>query len=392
MHWNCLRHRWGSLHFPALRSYLPALLLILVASASCEQTGVLTLGTTMEGDRIFDITGMSGDGSVIVGTMSFKRTTAKSITAPFSTPLETQAFRWTAAGGIEPLGFIGPANFNTSKAEAISANGRVIIGESSSPDDIQPFRWTPTGRFAPLNTPPDSFARVRVADVSSDGSVVVGNATVNEVQARAFRWTPFTGYQILDVPFLLESDTIQANFVSDNGRVIVGHISDGRSSRIFRWTAGSGAVVLDNPTDRSSRSKALDLSGDGSTIVGFFGGTGEAEPFRWTQAEGFVNLGGLPGELVKGMPRATSFNGSVVVGMTAVGESDFSYTPFIWDARNGMRTILSLLSEEDAALLKNWRLESADLISADGRTIAGLDRNSEGVVDVWVVRLSHPLL
>ncbi|MCG8405378.1 MAG: hypothetical protein MI923_09290 [Phycisphaerales bacterium] len=378
MHWNCFRCRFSSLSY---RWVLPTLLLTLVTGTSCDRTGVLTLGTGPDGDRIISLAGISGDGSVIVGTIPFideKRDSGLSFAQ------ETQAFRWTAGGGIEPLGFIGPADFNESVAGAISANGRVILGYSSSPEGNQSFRWTRLGGFAPLETPSDSINFAAATGLSSDGSVIIGRAmTKSPSRFMAFRWTERDGYQFFNVPSL-EKESAWATDISNDGRVIVGLVSMA-GDRTFRWTAETGAVVLDDFTENCG-STPFDISGDGSTIIGqLCRNSNDPAPFRWTEAEGFVTLGGLPGERESGSARATSYNGSVIVGTTRINERDS--TAFIWDAVNGMRTILSLLSEEDLALLEGWSLESADLLSADGRTVAGLGRNPEGNRDIWVVRL-----
>ena len=383
MHRNCFRRRFSPLDFLVLRCSLPALLLILTGT-SCDQVGVLTLGTASDGNRIISIGGMSADGNVIVGTMPFvDENPFKQSRSDLSFIQETEAFRWTAAGGIEPIGFIGRTDFNISRAHSISADGRVIIGESSSPDGAKPFRWTRFGGFVPLEAPSDPIEFVSPYGISGDGSVIVGLAILKSNEEKAFRWTQFGGYQLLDDP-TLENRLAAANLVSDNGQIVVGRIGIGPRTRTFRWTAVSGAVLITDSTDNTPANRAFDISGDGSTIVGWFGQIGETSPFRWTQEEGIVSLGGLPGQRERGVAFATSFDGSVIVGVTNAGSDSAA---FIWDAVNGMRTVLSVLPEEDAALFEGWSLHSAQLISADGRTIAGVGTNPDGIQDIWVVRL-----
>jgi uncharacterized membrane protein len=69
---------------------------------------------------------VSADGSVIAGQVR--------------TPTEIQAFRWTAATGLVPLGFLPNGSPRQSYPTAMSDDGSLIVGVSTSADDSA-FIW-----------------------------------------------------------------------------------------------------------------------------------------------------------------------------------------------------------------------------------------------------------
>jgi probable HAF family extracellular repeat protein len=133
---------------------------------------------------------------------------------------------------------------------------------------------------------------------------------------------------------------------------------------------------------------AYDVSGDGSTVVGeLWLNNNEHHAFRWT-------LGGvqfLPNDAVA---RATSFDGSVVVGQAFWPDTD-TQAAFRWTAAGGMQR-LPLLDAFDVsddgnvvvAYALRWttsgtidnvsggRVASAEGVSADGQTVVGWYQSS----------------
>ena len=99
-----------------------------------------------------------------------------------------QAFRWTAGGGLVGLRF--GASFDSTTGRAISSDGSVIVGSawSNFPGigtkwSSQAFRWTADGGMVGLgDRRPDRSGWATA--VSADGSVVVGNG---------FRWASQDG-------------------------------------------------------------------------------------------------------------------------------------------------------------------------------------------------------
>jgi probable HAF family extracellular repeat protein len=95
-----------------------------------------------------------------------------------------EAFRWTAVGGIVPMGFLPtlPTQTRFSSAEAANADGSVIVGESSSANTggngYEAFRWTSQGGMQPLGDLPGAAFQSWAYAVSADGGIVVGRGSV----------------------------------------------------------------------------------------------------------------------------------------------------------------------------------------------------------------------
>src|SRR5436853_45359 len=100
-----------------VRAALCALWILTTASRAAYAASTAALGY-LPGDNYSSATGVSADGSVIVGASA------------------NQAFRWTAGSGLIGLGYL-PAATNSS-AVAVSGDGSVVVGTSGN----QAFRWT----------------------------------------------------------------------------------------------------------------------------------------------------------------------------------------------------------------------------------------------------------
>jgi uncharacterized membrane protein len=101
-----------------------------------------------------------------------------------------QAFRWTEATGIVPLGDLPGGEFY-SEALDVSADGSVVVGQSivTGPLGFRAFRWTEETGMVAL-PPVPGVANFEVAyGVSGDGNVIVGRG--------AFVWDAFHGSRSL---------------------------------------------------------------------------------------------------------------------------------------------------------------------------------------------------
>jgi probable HAF family extracellular repeat protein len=123
-------------------------------------------------------TGVSGDGSVVVG-----------VAEPYE---GYEAFRWTSEGGVwidgDPFG--GP-----SYANGVSADGSVTVGWSASPSGREAFRWTNDDGMVGLGMLPGHVSS-EARGVSGDGSVVVG-ISYSDDDGESFRWTSGGGMEPL---------------------------------------------------------------------------------------------------------------------------------------------------------------------------------------------------
>jgi probable HAF family extracellular repeat protein len=143
----------------------------------------------------------SGDGSVVVGGNLFGDTGAD------------EAWRWTAATGVQSLGFITGAPAKPGKRHAYP-----MSAAHSEKGDAK-LGTAPEGFF-----PPQAYAFA----VSDDGKVVVGGSGIFPVR-HAFVWTQATGMVLLSdyaaahgVTIPTGWDLSSANAVSADGQVIAG--------------------------------------------------------------------------------------------------------------------------------------------------------------------------
>lgn len=207
--------------------------------------------------------GISGDGSVVVGACEFSQ----------STGLFGQAFRWTAQGGMQGLGYTRPGG-TMSRAHAISRDGSTIVGYSQSDGfggPVEGFVWREGAGIQALPNVPGWTGWTQASAVSADGSVIVGQADAPTGGVHAVRWTA-AGIQDLGVvPGYTNSLALS---VSGDGTVIGGRLS---SDTAFVWTTSTGILQLSDYLASSGISvppnlklaSVLAISDDGRTFAGY---------------------------------------------------------------------------------------------------------------------------
>ena len=166
------------------------------------------------------------------------------------------AFRWTEIEGVQDLGFISNDD-QRSKANAVSADGRVVVGWSAN----EAFRWTASGGIQGLG----ELSSTALA-TSADGSVIVG---VGDTGLGAFRWTETEGLHALG------SSLQTACAVSADGSIVVGG-SLSSSVGAFIWDEVNGMRNLESVLENDfgldltgwTLKQATGISADGLTIVG----------------------------------------------------------------------------------------------------------------------------
>ena len=324
--------------------------------------------------------GLSGDGRILVGR---------------GTPSQ-RAWMLDDQFDASFIGLPGSAAF------AASADGSVIVGEADSQPGIQAFRWTAAGGMEGLGDVPGFFFGSSAADVSDDGSVVVGTGTPGPLEStEAFRWTPATG--LVGLGSLPGGDQTSTAFaVSGDGTVIVGGSGSNRTigedREAFRWTQAGGMQALGDLDGGAFASGAVGVSADGSVIVGQGVSGFGPEAFRW---EGGVMtpLGDLTGGNFWSLATDVTADGRIVVGTGAVRIADAGFDffhPFVWDAQNGMRDLLVVLNDLGLAL-PNLEPTVATAISDDGTVIAGFGASAfrtpagDTRTEAWIAVLAEPV-
>lgn len=239
-----------------LRPAAVALAAALLPAISPAADGLFDLGTL--GGTSSGATAVSADGKVVVGQAD--------------TPIGSyHATRWSGSA-IPDLGTLGGRN---SSATAVSADGSVVVGNSDITSNAasHAFRWTQSVGMADLGTLGGGPSSANA--VSADGSVVVGDADTTFFKGvyHAFRWTQTGGMADLGT---LGGMYSYANAVSADGRVVVGYADTGNAQRAFRWTQASGMQSVEQWLAANGVTVAPELatrsataaSADGSVVVG----------------------------------------------------------------------------------------------------------------------------
>jgi probable HAF family extracellular repeat protein len=303
--------------------------------------------------------GVSADGSTVVGED------------------RGVAYRWTAVGGVQPLGPL--EGVDSTIGTAVSADGSVVVGYDQNGAG---FRWTAAGGYQPLGRLlPGTYAFNRPTATNADGTVVVGSAQTGSSAYEAYRWTDAGGLQRLGD--LHPGFNDRATGVSADGSVIVGFRSlDPGGVQSFRWTAQDGMEWLaDLPI-------AYAVSGDGTTLVGVGPSSDGDGAVSWTHAGGTVNLGDLLGGDDWSEAYAVNADGSVIVGSS---DSAAGQQAFVWDTAHGMRSVAEVLANDYGVSTAGMALRTAYAVSGDGTVIAGQGFKNGNSVG-WVAVLDRPLV
>jgi probable HAF family extracellular repeat protein len=357
-----------------MRAVVSALWVLTTASCAHSAASITWLPPLSGDSFVYNITGVSGDGTVIVGNDGF---------IPYEGADKFRGVRWRPASGSWPAGpggiegiALGGYDIPDSTLTGVSGDGSVIIGEGAF--------WTAGSGWVSLAGLPggngDSFA----GGVSADGSVIVGGSWSTS-GFQAYRWTAGSG--MVGLGYLPGSTNSSANGISADGSVVVGTSSYGSVGQAFRWTAGSGMVGL-GYLPGSTNSSASGVSGDGSIVVGTSYTASGEQAFRWTAGSGMVGLGYLPGT-TNSFATGVSGDGSVIVGTSSPYFVDGNSSPYFysysyrqaqgfhWTAGSGMQSLWDVL--ETNGLNLDYVLElTPSGISADGNTIVGYDDTDGG--------------
>jgi probable HAF family extracellular repeat protein len=212
--------------------------------------------------------GISADGSVVAGWGDGG----------------PRAYRWTQAGGTQVLLAPDGEQVFSNQAMGISADGSTVVGLQNhlvnGAGAIEAFRWTAAGGMQMLGDLPGGLYSSQAEKASADGSVVIGASIVEGLTSgsnvfQAFRWTEQTG--MVGLGDLSGGDIRSAaHGISTDGSIIVGTGSSTLGDEPFIWDEAHGmrnlTTVLTQDYGLNLNGwvlyQALDISADGTVIVG----------------------------------------------------------------------------------------------------------------------------
>lgn len=331
------------------------LVCVVATAASTHAAPTLIAIPAPAGSYGIEASALSADGQTVVG---YTRASGQ----------PDRAFRWTQAGGLEPLTVFGNDTLGV-RPTGVSADGRVIVGELQFTDGV---RWSEGSTVAVRFGLP---ALTEIAGVSGDGSTTIGTANALPSPQLAFRAISLAGnattYEVLGG--LNPVGRARAFAVNVDGSIVVGESGATEGTRAFRWSNGSmqnlGALAGDN------QSFATAVSSDGSVVVGqsVRWNPGGSRAFRWT-ASGMTELPLAPGGIFA-YASHVSADGQTIAGFGDWIDSDgfHGFGPLLWNQSFGVLPLAELLSAADLDLT-DWSFETIQGLSTDGSTIAGTGR------------------
>jgi uncharacterized membrane protein len=328
---------------------LAALSLLAASRAMADPPAIASVGVFTNGVTSA-AEAVSADGLVVVGTT------------------DQRAFRWTASGGLLDLGALSGGT--RSFGRGTSADGSVVIVRSESSAGIRGAIWTAQQGLQSIGVLPGGSSSDALA-INADGTAVVGSSDepyfnpqtfTTTLVGHAVRWTLAGGMSRITGPSSTGTPS-WATSISSDGLAAAGSTGAFPNQRAFRWTQAGGFVDLGLfPT--ANYSYAAGISGD-STIVAGYGNTSSGyRAFRWSQAGGMQNLGVDAGTYSVGM--GVSRDGRVVVGWHGTTGTAMAYS-----ARTGMFDLRDRLVSLGVDMT-GWVLQEAHAASADGHVIVGI--------------------
>lgn len=257
------------------------------ASRWTNETGLIGIGDLPGGDVYSIASGISNDGSVIIGQ-------SKSGSG-------FEAYRWTETTGMIGLGDLPGGTFD-SRGFGVSNDGQFVVGQSTSTYGREAFLWTESSGMIGLGSFEESLESSAYA-ITDDGSIVVGRCYSGRDEA--FMWTEATGMIGLgDLPGGIVSSW--ARDVTGDGSIIIGCSQTDIGWESFIWDQAHGMRNLEEILESDY---GLDLTGwtltwasgisdDGTVIVGRgYNPAGEREAWVATIPEPttflLLGLGGL---------------------------------------------------------------------------------------------------
>jgi uncharacterized membrane protein len=203
-------------------------------------TGFYLLGTSPDSALTTGAAlGVSADGSAVVGFW-----------ADPDNALHTDAFAWTAAGGMANLGVLAGGR-HESVALASTPFGNIVVGFGTSARGREAMRWTVATGMVALGSLPGGCYWSEATAVSADGQVIAG--PTSRGNGPAFIWYAADGMHDLAAVLQAEGATGLAgwtlmwpNGITPDGQTIVGYGMN-PAGHYQAWLATLPRVMADVP-------------------------------------------------------------------------------------------------------------------------------------------------
>ena len=345
-------------------------------------TSAFSAGSTFTPTGVIDMlpTSMSDDASIVVGV------------GPFGAP----NLYYTEAGGAVVIGDGCPSGL-----VAISGDGTTVVGcNTDAQGKWNAAKWLGGTSWLDLGTIAGGvscdFFLSGTYGVNQDGSLAVGLLYLPQLcKASAGTWDLANGgASILPNMFGNDKTYTRANGVNADGSVIVGwqdQLTGERSAA--KWVNGVEELILTPSGGINGEAQAV--SADGNTIVGGGYDYGSSA-WIWRPKTGVQPLGkdvasAQAGAAGPDSPAAyiatdVSDDGTIVVGNVRAGLTNRAC---LWKRGHNRTFFLEeFIKAHGAVVPDGWSLNSASVISADGKTVYGWGFNPDGFIEMFKVVLN----
>jgi len=345
-----------------------ALVIALTTSSAAAQSTFVTIGDLPGGFHTSHTSGISADGRVLTGLSSSSS--------------GLLAYRWTADTGITALPTLpGTQGY---QGGAVSPNGTYISGAHGviNLSAYYGFVWSEQTGMVSVGSLPGGRDVTRLGYITDDG-VVVGMSDFDLTSTgvslfRATKWTPQGGLEAIPLPDPTDlQHQSSALFVLDDGRVF-GSSNSGRW--LYSEDSGFEMIPVGSYMRRISRS--------GDFMIGTMLDSTSPIPHRaryWTPDTGEVSLAPY-GDDYASEALYMSDDGSIIIGRGTLGWQ-------VW-LDQGAPILFEDLIANYGIELGDWRIESINGISEDGRTIFGNAINlssGEVLIEGFLIKIPAPM-
>ncbi|HCN50638.1 MAG TPA: secretion protein [Chryseobacterium sp.] len=348
--------------------------------------GLLQIGSISNGYPSTGRTVVSNDGTRFSSTYTNSVTSFNEIST-----YDTTTSAWTNRGGLVVTGWGGVV----SSSWGISQDGNTIVGLGYlSAGVAHAIKWDAINGMIDLGSIVTGRSS-RANAISANGSVIVGWQDEPTGIRSGAKWVDGVESFITDNS---GNNVGEASGVSADGSTIIG----GAIPNPYVWKAGSGLTYITHPNASNTfRGGATGISADGSKVIGFYRTSGappmSGEGFIWTSETGRVNLndyavglGIATNGVTMGLPLAISQDGMKIAGVGFNGSNQI--VAFYLDLTTYLSTKETMKDKNSIAIYPNpvadilyfkgiGKMEKAEIYNMVGQKVKSLNA-VESQIDV----------